>query len=164
MKCTKAEILISKSLDGLLTDEEKGALEKHLERCPACQIKRKEYAFMMETLRDTDFPVEKPYFWERLQPRLKESRKFDPWSLWKQWSFRAVPVSIIIVIALGLSLALFYPQPAAELSQTGDLLLSNRLSLPEPINLLEEEGNENKSIQLIFMAMEEKKDTRRYFP
>jgi predicted anti-sigma-YlaC factor YlaD len=164
MKCTKAEILISKSLDDLLTDEEKDLLERHLGGCPACRIKRKEYAFMMETLRDTEFPVEKPYFWERLQPHLKEQRKFDLWSLWKQWSIRAVPLSIIAVVALGLGLALFYPQPAAELSQTGDLLLSNRLSLPEPINLLEEENNENKSIQLIFMAMEEKKDTRRYFP
>lgn len=164
MKCTKAEILISKSLDGLLTDEEKDLLERHLRSCPACQIKGKEYAIMMETLRDTEFPAEKPYFWERLQPRLKEQRKFDLWSLWKRWSIRAVPLSIIAVVALALGLTLFYPQPAAELSQTGDLLLSNSLSLPEPMDLLVEESNENKSIQLVFMAMEEKKDTRRYFP
>jgi len=164
MKCTTAEKLISKSLDGLLTGEEKDVLEKHLRSCPACRIKKKEYAFMMETLRDPEFPEEKPYFWERLQPRLREQRTFDLWSLWKRWSIRAVPLSIIAVATLALGLTLFLPQPIDELSQTGDLLLRNSLSLPEPINLLEEEGNENKSIQLIFMAMEEKKDTRRYIP
>ncbi len=164
MKCTKTEILISKSLDDLLNDEERDALEKHLGDCPACRIKRNEYAIMKETLRDPGFPEEKPYFWERLQPRLREQRKFDLWSLWKQWSIRAVPLSIIAVVFLAIGLSLFFPQPTDELSQTGDLLLRNSLSLPEPINILDEEGNENKSIQLIFMAMEEKKDTRRYFP
>lgn len=164
MKCTEAEKLISKSLDGLLTDEEKDALEKHLRGCPACQKTSKEYAFMMETLRNPEFPEEKPYFWERLQPRLKEQRAFYPWPLWKRWSIRAVPLSFIAVAAIALGLTLFLPQPADELSQTGDLLLRNRLSLPEPINLLEEEGNENKSIQLIFMAMEEKKNTGGYIP
>ncbi len=164
MKCTKAEILISKSLDGLLTGEEKEILERHLRSCPACQIRKKEYAFMTETLRDPEFPEEKPYFWERLQPRLKEYKKFDLWSIWKQWGIRAVPLSIIAVVALALGLTFFYPQPAAELSQTGDLLLSNSPSLPEPMNILEEEGSGNKSIQLIFMAMEEKKDTGRYIP
>ncbi len=164
MKCTKAERLFSKSLDGLLTDKEKDTLEKHLHDCTACQRMSKEYAFMMETLRDPEFPAEKPYFWERLQPRLREERAFDLWPLWKRWSIRAVPLSIITVAALFLSLTLFLPQPTDELSQTGDLLLRNSLSLPEPINLLEEEDNENKSIQLIFMAMEEKKDIGRYIP
>ena len=164
MKCTKVEKLISKSLDGFLTNEEKKVLEEHLRGCPACQRMSKEYSFMMETLRDPGFPEEKPYFWERLQPRLKEQRAFYFWPLWKRWSIRAVPLSIIAVAALAFGLTFFLPQPADELSQTGDLLLRNSLSLPEPINLLEEEGSENKSIQLIFMAMEEKNDTGRYIP
>jgi predicted anti-sigma-YlaC factor YlaD len=164
MRCIKAETLISKSLDGLLTRDEKDALDRHLSGCSACRAKKKEYAFMTETLKNLEFPKVKPYFWERLQPRLKEQRKFDLWAFWKRWSIRAVPVSIIVVAALALGLTFFYPQPVSELSQTGDLLLSNSLSLPEPINLLEEEGNGNKSIQLIFMAMDEKKDTGRYIP
>ncbi len=164
MKCTKVEKLISKSLDGLLSDSEKSALENHLQDCPACQRISKEYAFMLETLRDPGFPEEKPYFWERLKPRLKEQRAFYFWPLWKKWSIRAVPLSIIAVAALTFGLTFFSPQPTDELSQTGDLLLRNSLSLPEPINLLEEEDNQNKSIQLIFMAMEEKKDSGRYIP
>jgi hypothetical protein len=95
---------------------------------------------------------------------LKESRKYAFWSMWKQWSLRAVPVSIIVVVFLALGLAVFLPQPSDELSQTGDLLLRDTPPLPETVTLLEAETGENKSMQLIFMAMEEKPDLRRYFP
>jgi predicted anti-sigma-YlaC factor YlaD len=164
MKCKKTETFLSKSLDGLLTDEEKDALEEHLKGCSSCKKKREEYGFIAETLRREDFPEVNPYFWERLQPRLKESRKYAFWSEWKQWSLRAVPVSIIAVVMLALGLALFLPQPTNELSQTGDLLLLNNPPLPETLTLLDAETGENKSMQLIFMAMEEKPDLRRYFP
>jgi len=157
------ERLLSKSLDCRLTDTEKGTLEEHLEDCSTCKKKRDEYAIIAETLAREDFPEIKPYFWERLQPRLKESRKYAFWSMWKQWSLRAVPVSIIAVVTLALGLALFLPQPTDELSQTGNLLLNNP-PLPEAVTLLEAETGENKSMQLIFMAMEEKPDLRRYFP
>jgi len=164
MKCNRAETLISKSLDGFLTGEEKDALEEHLNGCSACQKKREEYAFIAETLRREDFPEVSPYFWERLQPRLKESKKDAFWPAWKQWSLRAVPVSIIAVVTLALGFALFLPQTGDELSQTGDLLLRNTPPLPETVTLLEAESGDNKSMQLIFMAMEEKPDFRRYLP
>jgi predicted anti-sigma-YlaC factor YlaD len=164
MKCNLAEKFLSKSLDGLLTGEEKDALKEHLEGCPLCRKKRDEYAFMAETLRREDFPEVSPYFWERLQPRLKESNKYVFWSELKQWSLRAVPISIIAVLTLALGLALFLPQPTDELSQTGDLLLRNNPPIPETVTMLEAESGENQSMQLIFMAMEEKPDLRRYFP
>ena len=164
MKCKKAETFLSKDLDGLLTSTEKNALEEHLEGCPSCKKKRDEYVLIAETLGSEDFPEAKPYFWERLQPRLKEGKKYALWSEWKQWSLRAVPVSIISVAALALSLMLFLPQPTDELSQTGDLLLLNNPPLPETVTLLEAETGENKSMQLIFMAMEETPDLRRRLP
>jgi len=119
---------------------------------------------MIETLRDQDFPQVKPYFWERLLPRLKEQQKYEVWSLWKRWSLRAVPLSIVAVVILALGLLLFLPQPTDELSQTEALLLRDRLPYPESLTFLEEEGAENKSMQIIFTAMEEKQDIRRYFP
>ena len=164
MKCKKAETFISKSLDGLLTDKENEALEEHLEGCSSCREKKDEYVFITETLGDDDFPEVRPYFWERLQPRLKQNKKYAFWSEWKQWSMRAVPASIIIVAFLILGLTVFFPPSADELSQTGDLLLLNNPPLPETVTLLEAESGENKSIQLIFMAMEESPDLRRYFP
>ncbi len=164
MKCKRAETFLSRSLDGLLAGEEKTALEKHLEGCSSCKKKRDEYVFIAETLGKKDFPEINPYFWERLQPRLKERKKYTFWSEWKQWSLRAVQFSIIAVFALALGLALFLPQPTDALSQTGDLLLGNNPPLPETVTLLDAETGENKSMQLIFMAMEEKPDLRRYFP
>jgi predicted anti-sigma-YlaC factor YlaD len=164
MKCKRAETLLSRSLDGLLTDGEKDALEEHLESCSSCRKKRMEYAFIAETLNKEDFPEIDPYFWEHLQPRLKEGKKYAFWSAWKQWSLRAAPISIIAVIALALGLTLFLPKPADELSQTGNLLLGNNPPLPETVTLIEAETGENKSMQLIFMAMDEKPDLRRYFP
>jgi len=164
MKCKKAETFLSKSLDGLVAGEEKSALEEHLKGCSSCRKKRDEYVFIAETLRREDFPEINPYFWERLQPRLKEGKKYAFWSVWKKWSLRAVPVSIITVVTLALAFTIFLPQPTGELSQTGDLLLRNDPPLPETVTLLEAETGENKSMQLIFMAMEEKPDMRRYFP
>jgi hypothetical protein len=164
MRCKKVEILLSKSLDDRLTDQEKDALEKHIVSCSACRKKRDEYILIAETLGREDFPQASPYFWERLQPRLKQNKKYAFWSEWKQWSLRAVPASFIIVAFLVLGLAVFFPQPTDELSQTGDLLLSNNPPLPETVTLLEAESGENKSMQLIFMAMEENPDLRRYFP
>ena len=164
MQCKKAEIFLSKSLDGLLTDREKGVLEEHLKGCSSCRKKKEDYVFIIDTLRDEDIPEIKPYFWERMKPRLKERKKYAFWSVWKQWSLRAVPVSIIVVVILAIGLSLSLPQPTDELSQTGDLLLRNTPPLPETVTLLEAETGENKSMQLIFMAMEERPDLRRYFP
>lgn len=164
MKCKKAETFLSKSLDGLLTGEETDTLEEHLRGCSSCKKKKEEYIFIAETLGKEDFPEVNPYFWERLQPRLKDSKRYAFWSMWKQWSLRAVPVSIIAVVMLALGFALFLPQTTDDLSQTGDLLLRNTLPLPETVTLLEAESGDNQSMQLIFMAMEEKPDLRRYFP
>ena len=164
MKCKKAETFLSKSLDGLLTGEETDALEEHLKGCSSCKKKKEEFIFIAETLGKEDFPEVNPYFWERLQPRLKDSKRYAFWSVWKQWSLRAVPVSIIAVVMLALGFALFLPQTTDDLSQTGDLLLRNTPPLPETVTLLEAESGDNQSMQLIFMAMEEKPDLRRYFP
>jgi len=164
MKCKRVETFISRDFDELLAVEEKEALERHLKECSACRKRMEDYTFMIETLRDQDFPEVKAFFWERLQSRLKEERIYDVWSLWKRWSLRAVPLSIVAVVVLALGLVLFLPQPKEELSQTETLLLRNSLPYPETLTFLEEEGTENKGMQIIFTAMEEKKDTRRYLP
>ena len=164
MNCKKAETLISRDFDKLLTGKEKETLERHLKGCPVCQKKMEDYSFMIETLRDQDFPEVKSFFWERLRSRLKEERPYNVWSLWKRWSLRAVPLSIVAVVILALGLVLFLPQPKEELSQTEALLLRNSLPYPETLTFLEEEGTENKGMQIIFTAMEEKQNARRYFP
>jgi len=164
MKCKKVERFLLRSFDGLLKEEEKNELKKHLERCPLCQAKREEYQSILDALKEKDFPEPKPYFWERLQPKLEESKKYDPWSLWKQWALRAIPASMFLVILFTAAIIIFIPPQSEELSESGDLLLRNLDPLQETTILLEEEKVEDKNMMLIFTAIEEINSTGRYLP
>lgn len=164
MKCKKVERFLLRSFDDLLREEEKNELKKHLESCPLCQTKRAEYQSILDALKEKEFPEPKSYFWERLQPKLAERKKYDPWSLWKQWALRAIPASMLLVILLLAAIILFIPPPKEELSESGDLLLRNLDPLQETTILLEEGKVEDKNMMLIFTALEEKNSTRRYLP
>ncbi len=164
MKCKKVERFLLRSFDELLKEEEKNELKKHLESCPHCQTKKAEYQSILDALKVKDFPEPKPYFWERLQPKLAEGKKYDQWSLWKQWALRAIPASMLLVILFATAIILFIPPPKEELSESGDLLLRNLDPLQVTTILLEEEKVEDKNMMLIFTAMEEKNSTGRYLP
>lgn len=159
MICKKVEKLLSGYFDGILKPEEKEKLETHVESCSLCQEKRREYQIMLEILRKEEFPEPKPYFWERLQQKLKE--KYLPLTLGKRWSIRAIPVSLIILLLLTAALLIFLPEQKVELSQTEVLLLRNLNTLPETNTLLEEANIENKNMMLIFTSMEEENSERR---
>lgn len=163
MRCKKFERFLLRSFDELLKEEEKNELKKHLESCVRCQTKKTEYQIILDALKEKDFPEPKPYFWERLQPKLTEGQKYDPWSLWKQWALRAIPASMLLVILFTAAIILLIPPQSEELSESGDLLLRNLDPLQETTILLEEEL-EDKNMMLIFTAMEEKNSTGRYLP
>jgi len=164
MKCKKVERFLLRSFDELLKEQEKNELKKHLESCALCQTKREEYQSILDALKEKDFPVPKPYFWERLKPKLEERKQYDLWSLWKQWAIRAIPASMLLVILFAAVLLLFIPPQKEELSESEDLLLRNLDPLQETTILLEEEKVEDKNMMLIFTAMEEKNSTGRYLP
>ena len=163
MKCKKTEKLLLRSFDGLINPEEKVKLEEHLKICFLCRTKREEYQSILNALKENGRPEPNPYFWERLQPKLKERKKYEPWSLWKQWGIRAIPLSLFVVVLLAAAIILFIPPQKEELSQSEVLLLRNLNPLQETRTLLEEEKIENKNMMLIFTAMEEKNNVRRYF-
>ncbi|NIM90497.1 MAG: hypothetical protein GTO17_06070 [Candidatus Aminicenantes bacterium] len=162
MKCKEVEKLLSRHFDSILTSEEKDNLEIHLKSCSSCQAKRREYETILETLRKEEFPELKPYFWERLQPKLKE--KFLPLTLWKQWSIRAIPISLLVILLLATALLIFLPEKKVELSQTEALLLRELNPLQEANTLLEERNIENQNMMLIFTSLEEENTERRYEP
>ncbi|NIM59048.1 MAG: hypothetical protein GTO16_08930 [Candidatus Aminicenantes bacterium] len=164
MRCKKYERFLLRSFDGLLKEEEKTELKKHLESCVYCQTKKTEYQTILSALKEKNFPEPKPYFWERLQPKLAEGKKYDLWSIWKQWALRAIPASMLLVILFTAALMLFIPPQKEELSDSGDLLLRNLDPLQETTILLEEGKIEDKNMMLIFTAMEEKNSTGRYLP
>ena len=125
---------------------------------------REEYETILGTLKVSDYPEPKPYFWERLQPRLREPKISALLAQWKQWGIRAIPVSLLIVVVLAGSLTLFSPKQEEELSSSGAFLLQNRNPLQETGSILEEERMEDKNMMLIFASMEEQKAIEREIP
>ena len=162
MKCKKIEKYLLKSLDISLDEPEKHELEEHLKRCLACQAVQREYQEIRDTLSIKDFPVPKPYFWVRLKPRLKDSRPYGIWPLWKQWGIRTIPLSLAIIF-FALIVTALLPPADHELSQSG-ILLRNQNPFQETMPLLGEEEVENPNMILLFTSLDEKNGTRRYYP
>jgi hypothetical protein len=166
MSCNKIEALLLRSLDRRLDDSAQAGLDTHLNVCPQCRKKKKEYEFIIEALGQEKKPDTKPYFWERLRPKLKEKRKNEAWTVWKQACFKAIPLSLLVVIVLAAATVFFTPAPNEEfdLSQTGNFLLQNTNPLQETQPFLTEEGGVNKHLMLIFSSLDETEGIRRYLP
>jgi predicted anti-sigma-YlaC factor YlaD len=162
MRCHRAEKLILRSLDHVLTDEQARALSEHLQACSACRTLEKEYQGLRLTLQSPDFPEPKPYFWDRLEPRIREAQRIPLWAVWKQLGLRAIPcaLAVIVVVILAANL-IFAPQPI-ELSQSG-ILLRNQNPFEET-PLLAEDEVENPNMVLIFSSVDESGSLRRYYP
>lgn len=166
MPCNKIEILLLRSLDRRLDESAQARLEAHLDLCSQCRKKMKEYEFIIETLGQEKRPETKPYFWERLQPKLKDKRKNEAWTVWKQCCLKAIPLSLLVVIVLAAATVFFTPAPTEEfdLSQTGNFLLQNTNPLQETQPFLTEEGGVNKHLMLIFSSLDETEGIGRYLP
>lgn len=164
MNCKSAEKLILRFFDGLLSPEEERDLKKHIEMCPNCQEKEKEYGNIFNILKK-EVPSEPlPYFGERLMPKLRERIKYEPWSLWKQWGVRVIPISLVTIGILILVMTFFLPGKMEELSQSEALLLRNINPLRDTSILFDEESIEDKNMRLIFYGSEEKNSLRRDYP
>jgi anti-sigma factor RsiW len=165
MRCKKAEKLLSRSWDDRLSSEEKGELERHLAECSSCHALEKEYRSFMLTLRDDTFPEPQPYFWERLEPRLKESRPFAPWALWKQWGLRVIPLSLAVILFFTLTATFLLPPAQEEINLSGtESLMQDQIPFQDLSPLLAGEELDNPNMELIFMASDETRDIRRKIP
>ena len=166
MKCKQAEKLLLRSLENHLNPSETIQLKEHLDDCPRCLKKQSEYQIIRRSLKEERFPETQPYFWERLQPRLKENNTVDPWTVRKQCCLRAIPLSVCVVALFAAAVFLFVPsqQEELDLSQTGVFLLQQSNPLGETQTLLSEEGEGNKHIMLIFSSLEETNNIGRNLP
>jgi predicted anti-sigma-YlaC factor YlaD len=159
MKCQDAEKRLLRSFDGELEGATKTELDGHLKACPGCREKQSEYGVLLKNLKIEDVePL--PYFWERLETKLRERERVEPWTIWAKWSRRAVPVALALLLLFIGGLALFAPSAAEDLSQSEALLLRNTNPLAEAKSLFEETKLENKNMMIIFAA-DEKEQTRR---
>jgi len=163
MNCKKIEIWIIRSFDNLLTEEEQKKIEVHINNCPVCQERREEYRTIIGLLRQQRPQEPKPYFWERLQVKIKERQRAPLWISVKQWSLRAVPLSLIFVLVMAVAIILFFPTKDQELSQSEALLLRN-LNPLEETQLLFDERLEDQNMMIIFSSLEEQESIRRQVP
>jgi predicted anti-sigma-YlaC factor YlaD len=158
MKCKDAEKRLLRSFDGELEGATKTELDSHLASCPGCREKQSEYGVLLKNLKIEDVePL--PYFWERLETKLRERERVEPWTIWARWSRRAVPVALALILLFIGGLALFAPGEE-DLSQSEALLLRNTNPLAEAKSLFEETKLENKNMMIIFAA-DEKVPARR---
>jgi predicted anti-sigma-YlaC factor YlaD len=164
MNCQRAEKLLLKSFDMPLEKRETEILEQHLKSCPGCSDIKEEYETILGALKMSGYPEPKPYFWERLQPKLREKKVFNPWAQWKQWGLRAIPVALFIVVVMAGALTVIEVQEPGDLSSSEAFLLQNQNPLQDSSSILDEEKVEDKNMMLIFASMEEPQPTRRKLP
>lgn len=159
MRCKKFEKLILHSFDNRLNEKETKELKRHLESCAQCRAKREDYEIILALLKE-EAVQPKAYFWERLRTKIRERKKRPLWLTVKEWSLRAVPLSLLIVLLITLVVIFFSPSQDQELSQSEVLLLRNLNPLQET-QLLLEQRLENQNMMIIFSSMEEKDTLRR---
>lgn len=161
MKCNQVEKLMSRSFDDRLDARTKQRLQQHLEQCAFCRKIHREYADMLLLLKSEARLEPKPYFLERLQPRLQDTRAYGPLPIWKQWGLRAIPLALTLIVLLAAATVFLLPDPYEELSQSG-ILLRDQNPFADSIPLLEQGGPDNPNMMLIFSSLEENNDVRRY--
>ena len=166
MKCKQTEKYLLRSLENRLSPSVTIRLKSHLDGCSHCRRRLSEYQIIRSSLKEESFPETRPYFWERLQPKLKEKRNIDPWTVRKQFGLRAIPLSVVAVALFAAVVFLLIPPPNEdlELSQTGVFLFQNSNPLEETQTLLSEEGDSNKHIMLIFSSLDETNNIGRNLP
>ncbi len=159
MKCKDAEKRLLRSFDGDLEGATKAELDGHLKACPACRQKQTEYEVLLKNLKIEEAkPL--PYFWERLETKLRERERLEPWTVWAKWSRRAVPVSLALVALFIGALAIFSPAAEEEISQPAALLLQNANPITEAKILFDTEKLEDRGLAIIFAADERIPDRR----
>ena len=164
MDCKKAEHFLLRSLDAKLDPEEKTLLQAHLEKCPSCQKKDREYRLILSLARPQTVPEPLPYFKERLLAKLKERDITAPALLWVKWAHRAVAFSLAAFLLFGAGILFFRPQEPRELSQTERFLLQDENPLGEAASILDQKKAEDRSMMLIFASVGDRDVSRRYRP
>jgi anti-sigma factor RsiW len=164
MDCNKAERFLLRSLDGRLDHENRAMLQAHLEKCPSCQEKDREYQMILRLIRPQTVPEPLPYFQERLLAKLKEQDKTAPALIWVKWAHRAVAFSLAVFFLFGAGILFFRPQDPRELSQTERFLLQDENPLGEAASILDQKKAEDRNMMLIFASVGDKDVSRRYKP
>jgi predicted anti-sigma-YlaC factor YlaD len=164
MRCHKAEKWFLRSFDGLLDEVRTAELEEHLRACPACSRMEKEYRTMLGILRSETKDEPLPYFWERLRSKFVRERKSFALLLWEHWCLKAIPVFLGVVLAFGAGLVFFAPPDQTPMTQSELLLMRDQAPMSDVQSIFEERQGEDRNMQFIFAAADEREPVRRPIP
>ena len=165
MNCRKAEILVSKSLDGDLSARDADALDHHLSGCKLCRGMQSEYTRLMTSIHTMAQAEPRPYFVQRVEAGIKDTAFSNPFLAWKRWGIATLSLSMLFIGLLvgGMFLSKPVPTETQEFSWSEELLLRELNPFQESRTLFEAANAEQKNMMLIFSSLEET-DIRRYFP
>ena len=163
MRCKEAQKWILRSLDGALPADLKKDLDDHAGGCARCAKLRRDYGTIHSRLREGGDVEPLPYFWPRLDVRIREEERRESWTVWLRWSRRAIPASLLLIGFFIGAIAFLSPAIDEEMSRPEALLLRNANPLAETNTLFDEQKIENKSMMIMF-AGNEQLPSRRYAP
>jgi len=163
MRCKDAQKWILRSLDGALPADVEKAVGDHAAGCAPCAKVRRDYAEILGRLKAGGEPEPLPYFWTRLESRIREEERQETGTVWLRWSRRAIPVSLLLIGFFIGAIAFLSPAIDEEMGQAEALLLRNANPLAETNTLFDEQRNEDKSMMIMF-AGNEQLPSRRYMP
>ncbi|MFO7903906.1 MAG: zf-HC2 domain-containing protein [Pirellulaceae bacterium] len=107
MKCSKAQRLISASLDGELDEARERAMKAHLSECFTCQSFAADLPRCAAALDRLTAPDVRPGFTARMVARIPESNRVRMW--WRDWfdALQPIPVALgALALCFGVLLAI----------------------------------------------------------
>ena len=155
MRCKDAQKWILRSLDAALPAGTSKELDGHAAGCARCAKARREYEAIAGRLKAGSEADPLPYFWTRLESRIRDAERQEPWAGWLRWSRRAIPVSLLLIGFFVGAIAFLSPAIDEEMSQPEALLLRNINPLAETNTLLNEQRTEDKSMMIMFAGNEQ---------
>jgi len=154
MNCRKAERLMVRTRDFVLTATEKDSLDSHLRRCPRCRRARQEYQDLFGALLPLEPSQARSYSWERLKARIEEREAASRKPLYEKWALKAIPAAVALALLIGSASLLFQSPQPAPYSATEELLFPNDNAQSEAQTILEQQKLEDQGMMLIFASKE----------
>jgi len=113
MACPQWSELLSASLDNMLTEEERKALEAHLRTCLRCQKTLREWQTLRARLQAMPVPEPEPAMWQRVFRRIRrhtEPKRFFSRRRVAWWGIAAA--AVLVALALPLWQSWLKPSPS----------------------------------------------------
>ncbi|MBI2834891.1 MAG: zf-HC2 domain-containing protein [Acidobacteria bacterium] len=98
LTCDRSASLISRHIDGRLTDEERRRLDGHLEHCGGCRDDLIEQHLVADVLRARQAISPPAGFAERLGARLDLESSIFGVADWRRWTWRLAPVAAALFL------------------------------------------------------------------